>query len=240
MLYLLSVATWAATWDGATLDRRLAEIDGLRALRIAADRPALPASDRGRAAAGEIVTGLVAMPGSAARLGWGMAVVDVGIDRMFAALADDARKPQYSSLEATHQIGGAPCGDRRRVFQYLPMPVVSDRWWVVDQAVNRDIHAASAGAVRETTWNSVQGDLALPPEVQVLAAKGVRVAFTRGAWFLVALAPDRTWVEYHAWSDPGGSVPASVASRFAASGIPDAIEGMVRLARAGPGCAAAP
>jgi hypothetical protein len=236
MLWYLSAAALAGTWDPVALEARLAEVAQLRALRMAADRPEIPAAARAAAAGGATRTGLQEVPGSPARLGWGVAVADTGIAAMFAALADDLGKPAFSSLESARHIGGERCGNRRRVFQYLPMTLVSDRWWVVDQAVNTRLHEASGGSVRETTWDSVQGELNLPPDVAEIASHGVRVGFTRGAWFLVSLAADRTWIEYHAWSDPGGTVPASIASRFATSGIPDAIEGMIRLARSGPGC----
>ncbi len=230
----------AGAIDAEVLRVRLAEVISLRRIRIATERPDIQEDALLRAAKGEIVTGLEVMAGSASRLGWGVAVADVSIQRLAAALADDAQKPSFSALRHAQVLSGTPCATHRRVFQYLPMSIVSDRWWVVDQTVNEPLHAASGGRVRETIWESVAGPLELPEPVAAMSLIGVRVAFTRGSWFLVALGPTQTLVEYHAWSDPGGNVPASVASRFAASGIPDAIEGMVRLAQATPNCPIVP
>ena len=62
------------------------------------------------------------------------------------------------------------------------------------------------------------------------------VAYIEGAWYLHALGEKTTLIEYYTWSDPGGAIPAGLASSFSSSSIEDTIEAMVKLARAGSSC----
>ncbi len=240
MVQLLVSAALAVPVDVDALKRTLGEVAPIRAQRGASKVPQIPDASRWMAAqTGKVETGLVEIPGHAARLGWGVGAVDVNAAKLMAALSDDQSKPNYTSLERVVLVDGRWCAPKRRVLQFLPMGLVTDRWWVVDQAVQTQLAQASAGRMLETTWHSVE-DPVLSGEAATVAAGGISIAFTQGAWLLIPLGPETTWVEYHAWSDPGGSVPAALASRFAASGIPDAIAGMVALAKAGPRCAVAP
>ena len=74
------------------------------------------------------------------------------------------------------------------MFQYLDVDVLSDRWWVVEQRENLALIEASAGSVRELTWNSVdKPEALLTPAAKQWAAKGVPVVTTRGGWLLTDL-----------------------------------------------------
>ena len=57
------------------------------------------------------------------------------------------------------------------------------------------------------------------------------VAWTKGAWLLMALDDGRTLIEYHTWSDPGGSVPVGLATRFAAGEVAQNLTNMANFAR---------
>ena len=88
-------------------------------------------------------------------------------------------------------------------------------------------------------WRSVddmQAAIVGNPEAEALAAQGIPIGFTQGSWFLVDLGDGRTLVEYHALTDPGGNVPARLASSFAAGGISETIENIAKLAAKGPTC----
>lgn len=226
-----------ASLAGDDLAGRLAEVAAHRALRIATDVPSIPQSAYDEVRAGGVPTGLVDVEGFAARRVWGVGIVDVPIERMWAAVNDDRSKPAWTQLAHMELLDGAFCSSTRRVFQYLDVSVVSDRWWVVDQRMNLGLATASGGSVREVTWQSVD-DMpgALTPSASEWAAKGVPVGFTQGAWFLVSLGEDRTLVEYTSFSDPGGRLPRRFASSFAAGGIENTIRQMEKLARSGPTC----
>lgn len=233
---LLVSGAWALP---AELSARLEVAAGVRGARLVDDAPAIPEEAYEKAFAGKVETGLVDKPGFKARVAWGVGVVDVPIARMWAAVNDDASKPDYTALEHVVLLGGELCGDDRRVFQYLGVSLLSDRWWVVDQHQNTAVATQTGGAVREVMWRSVD-DMAAAvvghPEAVSLAEQGIPIGFTQGAWFLVDLGGGRTLVEYHALTDPGGNVPARLASSFAAGGISETIESMAKLAEKGPTC----
>lgn len=208
-----------------------------RGARLLSSVPAIPADAYARAHSGEVVTGVVAVDDTVLRKAWGVAVIDTPIDRFWAAINDDRSKPDYTSLGQVVLLDGEYCGPRRTVFQYLDVSVLSDRWWVVEQKVNTALADRTGGRVREMAWTSVSDAHARLDDVsREWAAKGVQVPFTEGSWLLADLGGGRTLVEYYAWSDPGGSVPAGMASRFAAGGISDTFSAMKRLAAAGPTC----
>ncbi|HMV65204.1 MAG TPA: hypothetical protein PKA64_00040 [Myxococcota bacterium] len=167
----------------------------------------------------------------------GVAVLDVPISRLWAAINDDRSKVEWTALDYLALLDGQYCQAPRRVFQFLPVPLLTDRWWVVDIGYNEAIASASGGRVREQTWRSTDG-ATLPPEAQAWADKGVPVASTRGGWLLIDLDGASTLVEYYAWADPGGSLPASIANSFATSGIEDTLKTFRNLAQSGPTCPA--
>lgn len=191
--YFVGVDTWWWTCALALaggLDPTLAEVEPLRGSRLATSAPPIPADAYLSAEAGQVATGLVAVDGSSVRKAWGVGIVDVPIEAMWAAINDDRSKPSTTRLAHLEVLDGEPCGAQRTVFQYLPISMASDRW----------------------------------------------VPFTEGGWLLADLGGGRTLVEYYAGSDPGGSIPAGLASRFAAGGIEDTIAAMAGLARKGPSC----
>jgi hypothetical protein len=241
MIGATGLALWAVAWavDAEQVVARVGETAELRALRDAPGAPAIPEEAYRAAAAGEIRTGLQAVEGHAAKKAWGVAVVDQGIGSLWSALNDDAGRVAHTRLSASELVAGSACADRRAVLQFLPVPLISDRWWISHLQVNRRLMEASGGGVRELSWRSSVD----PAEVrsasgQALIAEGTPLAFTKGGWLLVALDPGHTLVEYYVWTDPGGRVPAGVASSFAAGGITETIAGLGAQARAGAACPA--
>jgi hypothetical protein len=208
----------------------VAETTELRRLRVG-EAPALDRSAYEAASTGKIATG------TGGGQAWGVAVVPVPIDRYWRALNDDRSKAAWSDLADVELLQGQYCGSPRTVFQYLDVSVLSDRWWVIEQRANDALAGASAGKLRELIWKSVtHPDTLLNEAARAWAAKGEPIVETHGSWLLTDLGADRTLVEYTAYSDPGGMVPLSVVSRFAAGNVPTAIESMRKLAEAGPSC----
>lgn len=208
-----------------------------RSQRGLSSTPDIPRSAYDTALAGEVVTGLIEVEGHKARIAWGVGVVDQPIDRFWAAVNDDRSKVAYTKLEHLELLDGAYCGSPRLVFQYLDVAMLTDRWWVVEQTQNAKLSSATDGRVREMSWKSVSdAPSKLNAAAKTWADKGMQLPFTEGAWTLADLGDGRTLVEYYAWSDPGGNVPARVASSFAAGGISDTIASMTALAKKGPTC----
>ena len=211
MLFLLvSLCAWAG------VPEQLEATEAFRSQRLAQGVPVVTPQQYASALAGEEVTGLIGVEGHGAKKGYGVRVVDVPIDKMWAAVNDDRGKVRYTKLSYTEVVDGRHCQDGRRVFQFLPVPLVTDRWWQLDVRLNTAIAKASSGAVREMFFKSVNSDELATDTMRAQARRGVRIAFAEGAWYLRDMGNGQTLVEYYTWSDPGGSIPSGFASVFRA------------------------
>ena len=119
------------------------------------------------------------------------------------------------------------CQEHRTVTMVLPLPIISDRWWMIDLKTNPSIAQATGGKVQELSWKAVSDPKQYTPDAktQQLTKGQVYVDFSRGAWFLMALDEQHTLGEYYSWADPGGYIPDG-ATAFAASSIVDTFKGM--------------
>jgi len=230
------VTGWNAHADSADfVQDRVAEVRQL-GLRMSDTAPVVPMDSWQAAASGEIVTGVRTVPGHRASIGWGIAVVHVPIDRMWAALNEELHHKELLGLSHVELVRGRACENRRRVLMVLPLPIVNDRWWVVENRYNQRLAAASGNRVRELTWKRValSGEDALSDYAREAVTGAVEVTFNQGAWLLAELNPTKTLAEYHSWSDPGGSLPAGPASRFASRTIDATIQRLARYAQEQP------
>lgn len=178
------------------LQQRLRDADPLRAMRLDTEAPPhaeevyLRALDKG------VQTGTIDVPGSTVKGAWGVGVFDVSIGQYWAAISDDIGKTSYTRQTYGEVLEGERCQSPRRVFQFVPVPLASDRWWVSVQQENPAVSEPSGGQVREQTW-ATDGDFTVPTATaQAWADKGIPPASTRGSWWLVALDEGHTLVEY--------------------------------------------
>lgn len=217
--------------DPAVVLARRAEVAPLTAQRKAARIPAPTEEDVRKAASGAVVTGVQKVEGHAAKVGWGLSVVDVGIDAFWAALNDETRHGELSALSHVEIVSGSACADGRAVLMVLPLPMIADRFWVNE---NRYTSFGDPG-VRELVWTSVADPAARVGSPEGMAAIDglVPVGFNKGAWLLVAIDEQHTLAEFTSWVDPGGSVPTGAASLFATAGIEDTFRDMVTYAKKG-------
>ncbi len=225
-------------FDAATLRAKVVETRELRGMSLMSGQaPTIPDAAFDKVADGKIETGLEAVEGYKAKKAWGLAVVDTPIEKFYAAVNDDASKPKYGRLGYTEVLEGGLCGTDRVVFMYLPVSLMTDRYWVSNVRQNTALLEKSEGAVREMTWETKEPTV--PPESRAddyVTDGGMPIEFAKGAWFLTRLDAGHTLVEYWTWTDPGGYIPAGLASSFAAGGIKDTIESMEKLASDGPRC----
>lgn len=216
--------------------QRVQETRAFRTHRNEKGAPAISDDTYRKAAGGKVMSGLVEVDGHKAKKVWGVAVVDTPIHKFWSAINDDKGKISYTKLAYAEVFSGGLCGSPRRVFQYLPVPLITDRWWVATMKANPGLQSQSGGLMREQTW-ATDGDFTLPTaSAQEWGEKGMHVESTRGAWLLVDLDGSHTLVEYYTWADPGGSVPAGLASSMAAGGVENTVQAMTKLAEAGPNC----
>jgi hypothetical protein len=226
LLLLLSSLTWAATPDEVVA--RVAAVESYRQMRHEKRAPRPSLADIRKAAQGTIVTGL------SGSTGWGVAVLNVPIGQLWAGLNDETRHPGYTATGFSVIVEGRACASGRMVFQFLPIPMVDDRWWVSTLSHNGALIRDSGGSVRELYFlGHTDPALVTSPAARKLMEDAVPIGSTRGGWFLVAIDAYTTYVEYHSNSDPGAGVPASLASRLAAKGVRDTIAAMEKFAKEG-------
>lgn len=229
---------WAAAATPEQVEAALLAAEPYRAQRAAQSPPLIPVSQGKRTADGTVITGLVEVPGSTASKAYGAALVDVPIATFWAAINDETRHIGYTATGYAEILAGSACVDGRRVLQYIDVPWVDDRWWIGVPKQNRTLLRNSGGKVRELTFSSSVD------KTEVKTASGLKilamaqpVGFSRGGWFLVAVDARTTYVEYYVWTDPGGAIPASLASTFATKGVRDNIAAITRFAKEGrPAC----
>jgi hypothetical protein len=227
----------ALAFSAADIEARVRAVHAVREDRLGTLAPAIPDDAYPTLAKGAVATGLTAVEGKHARIAWGLAVLDAPVAAVFSAVNDDRNKPDYSKLAHVELIEGDYCAERRLVFQYLPIPVVSDRWWVIEQRINADAAARSDGAVREMVWMRERDGLPhLDASQQERVARAVQAEENDGGWWMVALDEQHTLVQFWALSDPGGNIPVRLAGPFAAGSIRDTFEMMESLAQKGPSC----
>ncbi|MEZ4320695.1 MAG: hypothetical protein R3F61_24655 [Myxococcota bacterium] len=200
-----------------------------RALRRA-DAPSISAQAYADALSGRIVTGIESVDGVAVAKAWGLAVVDTPIEAAWMAINDESRMGGRMPVSVSEVIGGTPKSTPRRVFEFLPLPIISDRWWVVDMEANAALYAKEP-RMWELAWTDATSEANVAGTAMAeQAAQGVPVAWTRGSWLLVDLGDGRTLVEYFSWSDPGGHIPAG-ASRFGGSAVTQTLKAVADLAQ---------
>lgn len=227
-MLLLLIATVALAVSPDLVEQRLSEISQYRAQRVERGAPTVSVANARKAAAGSIVTGV---SGSKA---WAVAVLNIPIGQLWAGINDETRHPGYTAVAYSELLSGRRCGSGRQVLQYLPVPMVSDRWWIAIIRHNSKLIDASGGSVRELYWRSSVD----PAKVTSAAGKkmvdaGAPIGSTRGAWLLVAIDPYNTYVEYYSNTDPGAGVPSSITSRLAASGVRDTIKAVHKFSKGG-------
>jgi len=229
-------ASLAFAVDADALESRLAEVAPLRDWRVY-QAPTPSSADIRKAAGGSVVTGLLSS--SSGSKAYGVAVVPVDIGRMWAALNDETRHPGYTAVEYSELISGSVCRSGRRVLQYLPVPMLADRWWIGVIQLNSKIASQSGGAVRELSFTSSTDASEVTSEAgQKMISGATPVGFSKGGWLLVAVDDRHTYVEYFLHTDPGGRIPGGMASMFASKGVRQNIEAITRFAKENtPSCA---
>lgn len=227
MLLLLSLAALAAP---PVLD--VVEATSThRAQRLSRSAPVIPTTAYERAAAGEVVSGVVFEEGQSVGKGWGVAVWEVPVEAAWMALNDEMSYPtRCSSPDASLVVRGAPTASGRLLFERVDLPVVGGRWWIVDTRHNAALYQSSGGLLWEQAWTDAT-DPANLGAARDLTRRASPVEWTEGAWLLIDLG-GATLAEYHTWSDPGGALPAGAASRFAGGAVEDLLEEVGALAEA--------
>ena len=220
---LISLAA-ASPADQAAIYEAIAHRDA----REAAGAPLISQDDYARALDGDVVARITRVDGVPAAKAWGLMVLDHPVETVWTVVNSETRMAGELPVSEAHVLSGQSGAAPRQVFEFLPLPLLADRWWVVDVTHNAALYDATDGRVWEQVWTDATHTTAqamLPPS----SADGIPVAWTQGAWLLVSLPNDRTLLEYYVWTDPGGSIPAGPATRFAAGAVRDTLRAVDTL-----------
>ncbi len=229
MLCLLFSVSLAMASAGDELAAKLQQWGAHRGIDTT---PNIPTSMYQSALDGEIAKGIEIIEDIKAAKGYGIAVFDIPIDQLWKAITDEDHHAGKLPIQVSKTVEGSPRQDNHTLYQFMDVPLVADRWWMVNIRYTPQLYTASGGKAWELTWRDRNSDEALKARLDPgLFDEGMPVAWTKGAWLLVALDDGRTLIEYHTWSDPGGQVPVGIATRFAAGEVVNTLKAMAQFAR---------
>jgi hypothetical protein len=138
--------------------------------------------------------------------GFGVLVVEMSVERLWMAIADEEHHALELPVQHSEVIGGMPRGVSRRVFQYIRRWGIG-RWWVSDLKMDAGVYEASGGRLWQLRWQDAMDtvDRSRPP-VSSVAGKITPIRESRGGWLLAPLGENCTLMAYSNLSDPGGVV----------------------------------
>ncbi len=227
----LLLSGWQANASPSTQLAELKLLDQHRVHRGVREAPKIPESAYLKALSGEVVSGIEGVEGVAAAKGWGLMLMHLPVEQVWATVNDETIQPGVMPVSHSLVIAGERWQEERTVFQYMPLPFpISDRWWMTQIHFSSSFYTASGGRFWEMYWTDKTHIHTPPSKIEALIEDGIPVAWSLGAWLLIKIDEQNTLVEYYVWTDPGGLLPAGPASKFAAGAVEDTLEAMNKLA----------
>ena len=232
MLWMLTLLGGLTVAQADEADDVVARLKAWKAHRKADSVPSIPTSIYREALGGDIAKGIEFVEEVKAAKGYAVAVFDIPIAQLWRAVTDKDHHANQLPVQISRTVEGQPRTHDHTIFQYLEVPLFTDRWWLVNITYNAALYTASEGKAWELVWRDRNQDAALKAKLDPETLEdGMPVAWTKGAWLLVDIGKGRTLIEYHTWSDPGGSVPVGPATRLAAREVVSTLEGIARFAQ---------
>ena len=218
--------------SGAPVDTLTSELERWKAHRSPDTVPDIHGSEYARALSGEIVVGTEVVEGFKAVKSYGLIAVDLPIGIVWKAVADKDHHAHHLSVSHSKTVDGTPRSSDHTIFQFLDIPILANRWWLVRIRYNETLYTASNGRAWELWWSDRNQEPELRSRLDSsLLDDGIPIAWSKGAWLLVDLGNNTTLIEYHTWSDPGGSIPVAATTRFAAGTVKTNLTSMVTFTR---------
>lgn len=227
----ISTTATAATYG--ELKPVLAVVQGFRKHRACKAAPRIPVSAYRAVSTSGIQSDIQAEEGHEVAKAWGLSLVALPVEQLWMAVNDEESYPGTLPVTVSEVFLGKPHQDGRHVFQKMSLPgPFADRWWIIRKNAGAEIYTRSEGRLWEacaqnaTDVNLLKGK----PQTRHLAGSEP-VNWTYAAWTLIPLSENLTLVEYFTWTDPGGSLPAGPASRFASGAVKRTMAKIEELAR---------
>jgi hypothetical protein len=221
--------------DGPELKAHLTTIDGWLQMRKGASLPTLTDDDLATLAAGEGVLKEQLDEGSKLIRATFFRAVEVEAWRLWVGLADCNQHDQFMP-HVQESVILEEGRDGKLTYQYLSLPVVKSRQWVVRGWDNGLLWTASGKTVWESAW------IQEPDAAEVAAAAlesgtitdvtaeemedALFTSVNEGYWLLVELPDGRVLVAYQAFSDIGGKVPSWLINEMGPPGLARMVQKM--------------
>lgn len=221
------VAVDKSAAEGA--DPRMALIQKMNTLRIETGdvRPMLNAEDYQKILAGKMAFKGREVAGTPFKEGTGGLILNVPAWKLWRAVVDEFHHEEFMpGVSYSDVVRGS--GEGRFIYQMFaaPVPFVAVRHWIVSAHHQSDLWKKSGGVVWQARFKAIPdmktavdkaiADQKLPAKPANEDLTGaVLVVKSTASWTLVEMGPNETLAEYRAFSDPGGSIPASALNTFA-------------------------
>jgi hypothetical protein len=217
LLLLVLLSPLSRATDAQSLTNKIAE---WTPHRLSKSAPKITQKQVAEALSGGIVTGVEVVEQIKAGKGYAMGVFDIPIDVLWRGVSDEDHHAEFMAADISKTVDGVARRDGHTLFQYMKMPIISDRWWVVRMNFNGALYKSTSGKVWEVVWNDRQKDQALIDSLDPsMISEGIPIEWAKGSWLLVDLGAGKTFVMYHTWSDPGGRIPVGLGTRLAAGTV---------------------
>lgn len=221
--------------DGPGLKAHMVSIDGWLDMRRGAALPVLTDDEYATLASGNGVLSEQVDEDSKLIRATFFRLVEVDAWRLWVGLADCNQHDQFMP-HVQESVVLEEGRNGKLTYQYLALPVVKARQWVVRGWDNGPLWQTSGGKVWESAWT-------LEPDSDEVAnrfresglitgvseeemAEGLYTTVNEGYWLLVELPDDRVLVAYQAFSDIGGKVPAWLINEMGPPGLARMVQKM--------------
>ena len=214
--------------DAAGLSAHMTAIAHLLEDRIGGPLPVLTDADYLQLAAGQDVISQQAMDDTNMLGATVFRVCDVEAWRIWLAICDRDHHEEFMP-HIREGVCLADFGHSRLVYQYLALPAIKDRHWVIRTRTNGPLWNRSGHTIWESSWELepgaeelISGYLEQGAIEKVTAGQAADAVVTPrndGCWLLVDLPAAQTFVAYQDLSDIGGNVPAWLVNELGPSGL---------------------
>ena len=237
-LVLLTPAAGALagdTLDGPGLKAHMASIDSWLDMRRGAALPVLTDGEYATLAEGKGVLSEQVDEDSKLIRATFFRLVEVDAWRLWVGLADCNQHDQFMP-HVQESVVLEEGRNGKLTYQYLSLPMVKARQWVVRGWDNGPLWQNSGGKVWESAWvlepdsdgvaNRFREAGAIPGVTEEEMTEGIYTTVNEGYWLLVELPDDRVLVAYQAFSDIGGKVPAWLINEMGPPGLARMVQKM--------------
>jgi len=166
---------------------------------------------------GESVFKARKLPGSDIAEGGVARILQVPAWQIWRAVVDEPHHKDFMpQIFFADVLEGA--GQGRLIFDFLEIPFLDDRQWVVEAKHWGALWTKSSGRIWMASFKTPEDQAAvirrglqsgkIPDVVKALQEDAITIKESRASYTLIELPDGRTLVEYRVFTDPGGSIPA--------------------------------